>query len=98
VPLEKFTPFAGMLHQKLGEWKSGERTSVNVKNDNGHETLEMTYKSTFANGDGTEEFVFDYNGDVPLLTDYHVKSPALPGNAPGATVSRKAEDDKGLEQ
>jgi hypothetical protein len=80
VPMEKFTPFIGMLRERLGEWKSGERTSINLKNDNGHETLEISWNSTFTNGPGTEDFVFDYNGDVPLLTDYHVKSPALTGN------------------
>jgi hypothetical protein len=77
VPLEKFTSLTSLLQAKLGEWKSGERTGTNLKNDNGHETLEITYSSTFAEAAGTEEFIFDYNGDQPLLIGYNVKSPAL---------------------
>lgn len=77
VPLVKFTPFATMLHQKLGQWKSGSRDRINLNNQNGNKTLELTYNSTFANGTATEDFVFDYNGDKPLLLGYNVKSPAL---------------------
>jgi hypothetical protein len=77
APLEKFTQFSGMLHQKLGDWKSGDRTGINLKNYNGKKTMELTYNSTFANGSGTEEFVLDYNGAEPLLISYNVKSTAL---------------------
>jgi hypothetical protein len=91
VPLEKFTQLGSVLHERLGEWKSGERTGINLKNDNGHESLELTYSATFTKGSGTEEFVFDYNGDTPLLTGYHVKSPALLEEAEAEAQTKVAE-------
>ena len=72
-----FSNLAAMLHEKLGERKSGERSGINLKSHNGHTTLELSYDSKFAKASGTEEFVFDYNGDTPLLLGYNVKSPAL---------------------
>lgn len=87
VPLEKFTSFIGMLHDKLGEWKSGDRTGLNMKTENGHETLELTYSATFAKGSGTEEFLFDYNGDEPKLIHYNVKSPLLAGADAGVEAT-----------
>jgi hypothetical protein len=91
VPLEKFSALTSLLHEKLGEWKSGERTGINLKTDNGQETLELTYSSTFSKASGTEEFVFDYNGDMPLLIGYNVKSPALLDNAPSDLPPKVAE-------
>ena len=75
--MDQFTSLTSMLHEKLGEWKSGDRSGINLHSDNGDTRLELTYTSKFAKAEGTEEFVFDYNGDAPLLIGYNVKSPAL---------------------
>lgn len=77
VPAGDFSALVEMLHDKLGERKSGERSGINLNTNNGDTTLTLSYDSKFAKASGTEEFVFDYNGDVPLLLGYNVKSPAL---------------------
>ena len=89
VSPEQFSGLVGLLHEKLGEWKNGERTGTNLQTKNGNTTLEVTYDATFTKGKGTEEFVFDYNGELPLLLGYNVKSPAL--IEPSVDKSGKAE-------
>ncbi|HWB03837.1 MAG TPA: hypothetical protein VG796_12495 [Verrucomicrobiales bacterium] len=91
VPLEKFTPFIDNLRQKLGEWKNSERTSVNLKTTNGKKFLELTCSATFAKGEGTEEFAFDYDGDEPLLIRYFVQSPALIDKSVSAVQGKEGE-------
>lgn len=83
VSEEQFNGLITMLHEKLGEWKSGERAGINVNTNNGHETLTLKYDSVFALGKATEEFVFDYNGDQPLLLGYNVEPPQLAGQSVG---------------
>jgi hypothetical protein len=77
VPLSDFQSMVTMMTGKLGEWKSGERSGINLTTNNGNTQLEIGMDSKFANGDGAEEFVFDYNGDEPKLIGWHVKSPLL---------------------
>jgi hypothetical protein len=73
----KWKDLQALLQEKLGAWKSGERTVTNVKTANGLQTLEMTWSAIFEKGEGTEEFIFDYSGGKPLLLSYNVKSDAL---------------------
>ncbi len=82
--MEAMTSLADLLHDKLGEWKGSSQAGINMKNLNGNNTLELTYESTFAKAKGTEHFVFDYNGEVPVLLKYHVDSPALMATPPPA--------------
>ena len=77
VPLADFTTLTDLLHEKLGQWKSGERTGIHMSNNSGNKSLELTCSAKFEKGEGTEEFIYDYNGDQPLLMGYNVKSPAL---------------------
>ena len=91
VSADDFAGLIRLLHDKLGERKSGERSGINLHTDNGNTTLELTYDSTFEKAAGTEEFVLDYNGEVPLLIGYHVKSPALLEIPP--EKDGKAEDE-----
>lgn len=91
VSPDKFTGLIRMLREKLGERKSGERSGLKMNTDNGNTTLEITYDSTFEKASGTEEFVLDYNGEVPQLLGYHVKSAALLTIPP--EKGGKAEDE-----
>ncbi len=94
VSPEQFSGLVRLLREKLGDWKSGERTGINMRTVNGNETLELTYDATFTKGTGTEEFVFDYNGTAPLLLGYNVKSPALIEIPPDkGDKGDKAEDE-----
>ncbi len=91
---EDFQALAARLHDKLGEWKSGERTSIYVSNDNGQKTIELGYDAIFTKGTGTEEYLFDYNGEAPLLLSYRVKSPALDTGAIAEGGEGKAMEAK----
>lgn len=86
ISLETWNELHAMLHEKLGAWKSGDQTGVNVATDNGHETLKISFSSKFEKGEATEEFVFDYNGEKPLLLGYNVKSSALIEKASSVTT------------
>lgn len=95
ISADQFSGIIRLLREKLGDWKSGKQSGVNLNTKNGDTTLEITYDSTFTKAAGTEEFVFDYNGDVPLLLGYHVKSPALleiPEEKPADKTAEKPEE------
>lgn len=76
-PSEDFVNTLKLIRGKLGAYKGGGREGINLNNSNGDNTLTMTCKSVFENGNGTETFLFDNNGDKPVLSGYHVESPAL---------------------
>jgi hypothetical protein len=97
VAMDEWNGLHAMLHEKLGAWKSGSRTGINVKTNNGHETLEVAYDAKFEKGDATEEFVFDYNGDKPLLLSYEVKSEALKAPRPAPAPAPAPAPDTATE-
>jgi|GEM_PF-1214529 len=76
-PAQDFTSTLKLIRGKLGAYQGGGREGINMNNSNGDKTITLTCKSAFENGPGTETFLFDYNGDKPLLSGYHVESAAL---------------------
>jgi hypothetical protein len=77
VSLEKFRGLTGHLRSKLGSFQSSERTGISLNTNNGDTTLNMKYAAKFEKGDATESFVFDYNGEQPLLLHFNIESPLL---------------------
>ncbi len=65
------------LHGGLGAFKSGTRQGLSMNNDNGDKRITLTYASTYEKGVADEVFIFDYNGDLPVLIGVNVKSPVF---------------------
>jgi hypothetical protein len=74
---EDFAQFFRVTKEALGDFKHTERTGVNLSSINGNTTLAVTYASEYAKGPATEKFLFDDNGDEPLLLHFDLRSPLL---------------------
>ena len=75
TPHDQFLAFIGETRQRLGPVKSSKQTGWNVNYDTGGSQVTLTYETAFANGTGTETFVYD-TGDPPRLMGYHITAPA----------------------
>jgi len=78
------------VRERLGAVKSTERTGFNVNYDTGASQITLAYQTTFANGEGTETFIYD-TGEPPRLMSWHVDSPALFEPGPGSAEIEKAD-------
>jgi hypothetical protein len=87
---EDFIALMTQLRTKLGVVKSSERTGFNVNYATGGSQVTLTYRTTFANGEGTETFIYDTE-EPPRLMGWHVVSPALLAPGPGPAVLQKLE-------
>jgi hypothetical protein len=73
------------FREKLGKFVKGNRTGTKLDNQNGDTSLHLTYDADYEKGKVVETFVFDYNGDRPLLFNYVLNSPSLE-KQPGAST------------
>ena len=83
TPKPQFLVLMDTLRQRLGKVKSSQRTGFNVNYAPGASQVTLVYQTTFANGQGTETFIYD-TGKPPRLLGWNVVSPVLmaPGPAP----------------
>jgi hypothetical protein len=63
-----------VVNSKLGPAKSTKLQTWNVGNYNLVTTATLIYETEFEHGKGTEQFVFEINGDEAKLAGYHVNS------------------------
>ena len=61
----------------MGAVVSTEREGFNINTNNGVTTVNVTMTTQFANGEGTETFVFQQEGERWLLLSYNLNSPVL---------------------
>ncbi len=73
----EWSNFTNILHRKLGAHQSGVQEGLSVNNQNGDQTMTMKYSAVYEKGAATESFVYDYNGDRPLLRQFDIQSPLL---------------------
>ena len=76
TPRPQFVALLAEMRQRLGNVKSTDQTGWNVNYDTDGSQVTLTYETEFANGQGTETFIFDTE-DPPHLMGWHVESPVL---------------------
>ncbi|GAB2878298.1 hypothetical protein GCM10027046_02870 [Uliginosibacterium flavum] len=71
---QDFVSYLQKVRRTLGEVKGAERTATKVEG----RRVTLTYKTAYANGPATEEFVIRADeGQEPLLVAYRLLTPAL---------------------
>jgi len=76
TPRPQFLAFLSETRRRLGAVKSTSQTGWKVNYDTGGSQVELVYQTTFANGEGTETFVYD-TADPPRLLGYHINVPEV---------------------
>ena len=77
TPEKEFVPVLEAIHRKLGTVQSSDRQTWNINSYNLQTTVNMTYRTKFAEGDGTESCGYSIDGDKALLIYYNINSTAL---------------------
>lgn len=72
---DQFVEFMNALERKLGPWQSAEEGVWTVSQSPAGRIVNLTYTSQFANGTGTERFMWRIVDGKALLVGYHVDSP-----------------------
>ena len=90
TPKQQFLDLMVALRARLGAVKSTSRTGFNVNYATGGSQVTLTYQTVFANGEGTETFIYDTE-DPPRLLGWNVVSPALVAPAPAAAMAEKVD-------
>ena len=72
---EQFVEFMKALDKKLGPWQSAEEGVWTVSQSPAGRIVNLTYQSQFANGPGTERFMWRIENGQASLVGYHVDSP-----------------------
>ncbi len=76
TPRPQFLAFLAETRKRLGPVKSTKQTGWNANYATGGSQVTLTYETVFANGAGTETFVYDTR-DPPRLMGYHIDAPAV---------------------
>jgi len=72
-----FVALLDAVHRKLGMVKSSEKQGWNVNYDTSGTFVTLTYKTTYAEGEAGEQFVYRIKGSAAALAGYHINSMAL---------------------
>lgn len=77
ITQEAFIELLRAIRNKLGNVKTTERLGSNTSYAISGTFVTLIYKTTFADGEGTEQFVFRSTEPKPVLAGYHMNSPAM---------------------
>lgn len=77
---EGFATFMQGLYEKVGAVRETRRTGWNVNVGTSGRIVTLDYETEFANGHGTERFIFRLDGDRARLQGYNLTSPLLIAN------------------
>lgn len=72
-----FLKFIGTVHRKLGDYKNCDSQNWKSNAFNGDVSVDLTYKTTFEKGVGTEDFLFRVSGTRAALRAYRITSNTL---------------------
>lgn len=78
--VSKESDFVALLegvHRKLGNNKTSERQTWNVNYNTSGTFVTLTYKTTYSEGDASEQFVYRIQDGEAKLAGYHVNSNAF---------------------
>ncbi|HEX6832274.1 MAG TPA: DUF4019 domain-containing protein [Rudaea sp.] len=65
------------IHRKLGPSRSSEKQSWNINMHTSGTFVTLVYKTTYSEGEASENFVYRVTGEQAQLVGYHVSSNAL---------------------
>jgi len=74
---QQMTEYLEAVHRKLGEVKDAEQMGWRVNATTAGTQVFLAYKTSFDEGDATEQFVFLVSGDNSALYRYNIQSPIL---------------------
>jgi len=74
---EKFVPFLGAIHRKLGFVKESKRGNFNVFFGTGGNRVTSGWETSFEHGPAAETFVYITRGNMPQLIGYNINSDVL---------------------
>ncbi len=76
-PQQEFVPLLDAVHRKLGHSGTAVQNGWKVNYGTSGRFITMDYRTTYAAGEASEEFVFRLLPSGPLLVGYHINSNAL---------------------
>ena len=88
---ERFVAILTTVHERLGAAGQTDQQSWHINYNNGANTVDLNYNTTFARGQASEHFLYLIEGRRALLLRYDINSPLLAG---GATTNA-AQDPAG---
>jgi hypothetical protein len=71
---EQYDELMSAVLRKLGKVKSTSNAGWKVNSQNLTTTVQMTQKTVFEKGEGTESFTFEMNGGKAVLVGYNIQS------------------------
>lgn len=74
---QDFVALLESVHRKLGNMKSSVKQGWKVNYRTSSTFVSLTYKTIYAEGEATEQFIFQVQDTAALLVGYHVNSNAL---------------------
>jgi hypothetical protein len=74
---KEFLEFAGAVHRKLGKVIQTSNTRSDIRSHNFTTTVVLTQNTKFAQGQGTETFTFQMDGEKAILVGYNINSKDL---------------------
>jgi hypothetical protein len=77
TPKAQFLDFAEAVHRKLGAVRDAKAQGWHVNYGTGGTHITLAYQTEFAQGTGTETFVYQSSGSEPRLVSYNINSNAL---------------------
>lgn len=77
VKKSEFVAFLEAVNRKLGKVKKTELVNWNVNYNTSGKFITLTYNTTYAEGDASEQFIYRVQNDNAKLAGYHINSAAL---------------------
>lgn len=74
---QDFVALLAAVHRKLGNSAHAEKVSWSVSYLGSGTFVNLFYKTGYAGGEASEQFVFRIDGKVAKLAGYHINAPAL---------------------
>jgi hypothetical protein len=74
---QELTELLDAVHRKLGAVKDSKSTGWHVNTTTDGTFVTVTYDTTFTDGAGSEQFIFEMDGDKATLVNYHINSKEL---------------------
>ena len=74
---DDFVALLDAVNRKLGQVRSASKLSRNVNYHTSGTFVTLMYETVFAEGEGTETFIYRLNGDEALLAGYRINSTDL---------------------
>lgn len=74
---QDFLALLEAVHRKLGNTKSSQKQTWNINYHTSGTFVTLVYKTTYAEGEASEKFVFRMHDKAAVLAGYHINSNAL---------------------